>query len=162
MSGDAYTRKLCRWQIDLRTGRVREEVLDDTLAEFPRMDNRLLGRRSRYSYHGHMAPADTMLFDGVVKYDTDSGRSWTRRYPEGWYGGETVFAPRLGSRGEDDGYLLTFVVEEATGASELWVMDAGRPEGEPAARITIPQRVPTGYHTWWVGADDLARQRDLA
>ena len=141
---------------------VREEVLDDTLAEFPRMDNRILGRRSRYSYHGRMAATETMLFDGVVKYDADSGRSWTRRYPEGWFGGETVFAPRVGSRGEDDGYLLTFVAEEATGTSELWVMDAGQPEAEPEARITIPQRVPTGYHTWWVGADDLANQREMA
>ena len=150
--------KLCRWRIDLVSGKVSEEVIDDTLAEFPRMDNRVLGRRSRYSYHGRMAPAETMLFDGVVKYDTDTSSSWTRRYPAGWFGGETVFAPRVGSKGEDDGYLLTFVAEEATGASELWVMDAGRIEGEPVARVTIPQRVPTGYHTWWVGADELRSQ----
>jgi hypothetical protein len=27
------------------------------------------------------------------------------------------------------------------------------------ARVRIPQRVPTGYHTWWVSRDDLATQR---
>ena len=55
----------------------------------------------------------------------------------------------------------------------VWVnRDAARFEGlpayyylastEPVARIAIPQRVPTGYHTWWVGADEMARQRELA
>ncbi len=153
--------RLHRWRIDLRSGKVSEETLDDAPAEFPRMDNRLLGRKSRYSYHGRMAPAETMLFDAVVKYDTDSGRSWVHRYPAGRFGGETVFAPRVGSRGEDDGYLITFVASEASGASELWVLPADDVEAAPVARVTIPQRVPTGYHTWWVGAEEPGKQRAL-
>lgn len=150
--------RLCRWRLDLVSGKVSEEILDDTFAEFPRMDNRVLGRRSRFSYNGRIAAAPTMFFDGVIKYDTDTGQSWTRRYPEGWFGGETVFAPRVGSRAEDDGYLLTFVAEEASGTSELWVMDAAHVEDEPVARVSIPQRVPTGYHTWWVGAEAMGKQ----
>ena len=27
---------------------------------------------------------------------------------------------------------------------------------ETVARVVIPQRVPTGYHTRWVGHDELA------
>jgi carotenoid cleavage dioxygenase len=154
--------RLHRWTFDLESGLVKEEQLDDTLAEFPRMDNRVLGRRSRYAYSGRIAPAPTMFFDGVVKYDTEAGRSWVHRYPDGRFGGETVFAPRTGSKAEDDGYLLTFVVDEATGESELYVLDAAQVDKEPVARIAIPQRVPTGYHTWWVPAGDLARQRPLA
>jgi carotenoid cleavage dioxygenase-like enzyme len=145
---------LYRWTFDLRSGLVREEKLDDLLTEFPRMDNRLLGRRSRFSYNPRIAAAPTLLFDGVVKYDTESGRSWTHAYPDGWYGGETVFAPRVGGarpeEREDDGYLVTFVVEEATGASELHVLDATDMAAAPVARVRIPQRVPTGYHAWWV------------
>jgi carotenoid cleavage dioxygenase-like enzyme len=146
---------LHRWRLDLRTGKVSEERLDDALAEFPRMDNRLLGRKSRFSYHGSIAPAPTMLFDGVLKYDTDSGRSWAHRYPAGCFGGETVFAPRVGSKGEDDGYLLTFVADERSGAAELWVIDARDVEAAPVARLAVPQRVPTGYHTWWISAEQM-------
>jgi carotenoid cleavage dioxygenase len=51
---------------------------------------------------------------------------------------------------EDDGYLVTFVAEEATGASEAYVFDASRVADGPVARLPIPQRVPTGYHTEWV------------
>ncbi len=155
--------RLHLWRIDLRSGKVSEQQLDDAPAEFPRMDNRLLGRRSRFSYHGHIAAAPTMLFDGIVKYDTGPAatpgtvRSWTHRYPAGRFGGEVAFAPRVGSRGEDDGYLITFVADEASGASELWVLDAGRVEGAPVARVTLPQRVPTGYHTWWIPAEEMER-----
>jgi len=140
---------LYRWTFDLATGTVREEQLDDTFAEFPRMDNRVLGRRSRYSYHGRMAPAPTMYFDGLVKYDTDSGVRWSYAYPPGWFGGEVAFAPRIGSGAEDDGYLVTFVAE-ATGASEVYLFDARNIVAGPVARLAVPQRVPTGYHTWWV------------
>ena len=77
----------------------------------------------------------TLQFEGVTKYDYADGCSAeTYRYPAGWFGGETVFAPRSGSTAEDDGYLITFVAEEATGASELYVLDAQRPaDGRSAA-----------------------------
>ena len=154
--------RLCRWTFDLVTGAVTEEQLDDTPGEFPRMDNRVLGRRSRYSYNPRLAAAPTLLFDGFTKYDTDTGRSWLHRYPAGRFGGEVVFAPRVGSKAEDDGYLVTFVVDEASGASELQVLDAAHVGEEPVARLPIPQRVPTGYHAWWIPSDELARQRPLA
>ena len=150
------------WRFDLKTGATRERPLDDAMAEFPRMDNRRLGRRSRYSYHQVCAPRSTLQFEGVTKYDLDDGCSTrTYRYPRGWFGGETVFAPRSGSTAEDDGYLLTFVAEEATGASELYVLDAQRLADGPVARLAVPQRVPTGYHTWWVDEAQMASQRGL-
>ena len=150
-----------KWTFDLATGQTKEEPLDDVLAEFPRMDNRTLGRKSRFSYHQRVVAAETLLFDGVIKYDVERGTSATHRYPKGWFGGETAFCPRLGSTGEDDGYLCTFVTEEATGTSELYVIDARDVERAPVARLAIPHRVPTGYHTWWVTADDLKAQRAL-
>jgi carotenoid cleavage dioxygenase len=126
------------------------------------MDNRMLGRPTRYSYHQRCAAAPTLMFDGVIKYDYGNGcSSVAHSYPEGWFGGETVFAPRDGARAEDDGYLVTFVVEESTGASEVHVLDAQRMADLPVCRLRVPQRVPTGYHTWWVTAADVATQRPL-
>jgi carotenoid cleavage dioxygenase-like enzyme len=149
------------WRFDLRTGTTRERPLDDACAEFPRMDDRLVGRPSRFSYHQRCAPQTTLQFDGVLKYDLAGGGGDSYSYPAGWYGGETVFAPRDGSTAEDDGYLLTFVAEEASGASELYLFDAQRLGDGPVCRLSIPQRVPTGYHTWWVDAADVAAQRPL-
>ena len=140
--------RLHRWRLNMRTGATKEEPLDDAPTEFPRIDNRVLGQRSRYTYNPHVAPAPTLFFDGFVKYDLERGSSIKHTWPAGWFGGELAFAPRVGSKAEDDGYLVTFVVEEATGSSEVHVLDAR--ELAVVARLKVPQRVPTGYHAWWV------------
>ncbi|APR86933.1 Lignostilbene-alpha,beta-dioxygenase [Minicystis rosea] len=152
---------LYRWTFDMKTGAVTEEQLDDVLGEFPRMDNRALGRRTRFAYTPRIASAPTMFFDGLTKYDTDTGRKSEHLWPSGKFGGEVVFAPRLGSKSEDDGYLVTFVAEESTGASELVILDAAHVDQDPVCRIPIPQRVPTGYHAFWISASDMAKQRPL-
>ena len=150
---------LTRWTFDLRTGSLVHEQLWDVPSEFPRMDNRLSGRPSRYSYHQRFAPVSTLAFDAVVGHDLLTGVTTPHEYPPGWFGGETVFCPRTGSTGENDGYLVTFVVEEATGRSEVYVLDAQRLEDEPVCRLSVPTRVPSGYHTWWVSAAELADQQ---
>ncbi|WP_211365580.1 carotenoid oxygenase family protein [Polyangium fumosum] len=147
---------LYRWELDTKTGAVKESRLDDVLTEFPRMDNRALGRKTRYSYNPRLhASAPTLLFDGVIKYDYEAGTSTAFSYPAGRFGSEVVFAPRVGSKGEDDGYLVTFVVDEASGESEAYVLDAKDVTRAPLARVKLPQRVPTGYHAWWVPGSDL-------
>lgn len=147
---------LHEWRLNLVSGAVTETQLDDRLAEFPRINDAKIGGRARYSYHGRFAPLPTLLFDGIVKYDLETGAVDELSYPDGWYGGEPSFASAIGAAPdeEDAGYLLTFVAEEATGESELYVIDAATLE--VAARIAIPQRVPTGYHTRWIGHEELA------
>ena len=147
---------LHEWRFDLRTGATHERRLDDVLTEFPRMDNRRLGRPSRYAYSPRIAPEPELLFDGFVKYDTATGASETHEYGEGRYGGETVFAPRVGATAaDDDGYVLTFVTDAASGDSEVVVVEARRAADDPVCRVRIPQRVPIGYHSWWIDAAEL-------
>lgn len=150
---------LYEWRFNLVSGAVRERALDDVMTEFPRMNNAVLGRRSRYSYNPRIAPETELSYDGVVKYDTEAGTSATCVYGPGRFGGETVFAPRIGAKAEDDGYLLTFVVDERAGTSEAVVIDARDVAKGPVARLRIPQRVPIGYHSWWVPEGDLALQK---
>ncbi len=149
------------WRLTTATGQARERQLDDRFTEFPRMHDGWLGARSRYSYHPMIAPEATLLFEGVRKHDLSTGTTTEYRYPDGWFGGETPFAPSSDAArtAEDDGYLVTFVAEEATGRSELQVLDARRVEDGPIARVLIPTRVPTGYHTEWVPGADLGARR---
>lgn len=60
--------------------------------------------------------------------------------------------------GEDNGYLLTYVHDEASGASELVVLDAKTMAAEPLARVPLPQRVPYGFHGTWVPEEDVQAQ----
>jgi carotenoid cleavage dioxygenase len=151
--------RLYRWILDLSTGKATEEPLDDGWAEFPRIDQRVMGRRSRKGYLCRAAAAPTMRFEALVKYDTDTGTRAAYEFPAGWYGSEAPFAPRRAQGAEDDGYLVSFVVEEATGRSEVFILDAARIEAGPVARVKLPARVPTGFHAWWVPAGEVARRR---
>jgi carotenoid cleavage dioxygenase-like enzyme len=151
--------RLHRWTLDLKNGTVREEQLDDVFAEFPRMDNRVLGRPSRYSYSGRFGHIGTLRFDAIIKHDTATGQRATYVFPDGCFAGEPTFAPRLGSTGEDDGYVLTFLEDDRDGHSALGIFDARRLEAGPIGTVRMPRRVPTGYHTWWVPQSELAQQR---
>ena len=45
-----------RWRIDRRGGTVKSEPLDDRIAEFPRIDERRLGRKHRFGYMAAQGP----------------------------------------------------------------------------------------------------------
>lgn len=148
--------RLHRWRFNLKTGTVREEMLDDVEAEFPRINENLLGRQTRYGYTAKSAKSSTPLFDGLLKYDLDSGKSQNHEFGKGRYGGEAVFVPRPGATQEDDGWLVTFIHDTAQDTSELVVVNAQDFTSEPVARVIIPQRVPYGFHGTWICESQLA------
>jgi carotenoid cleavage dioxygenase-like enzyme len=148
--------QLYRYRFDLGSGKTREEQLDDANTEFPSVPTALVGRASRYAYNVRISPSPTLLFDGIVKYDTVSGGSSRFAFGDGRWGSESPFAPRAGGpSAEDDGYLVSFVHDEGTGRSEVVVLDAADLTAGPVARVLLPQRVPIGFHATWVKGDWL-------
>ncbi|OZM70143.1 9-cis-epoxycarotenoid dioxygenase [Amycolatopsis antarctica] len=147
--------QLHRYRFNLRTGACTESALDDANTEFPSIDARMLGRKSRYAYNVHISPESTLLFDGIVRYDnlTQAKAEWS--FGPGRWGSEAPFAPRDSAVAEDDGYLVTFVQDEREGRSELDIFDAADIEAGPVARVLLPARVPLGFHAAWVRADQL-------
>lgn len=145
--------RLHRWRFDLETGETTEEALDDLNGEFPAIDMRRLGRPSRFSYHQRIPKARTLFFDGIIKYDLQTGGRQVLGYGEGRYGSEVAFAPRIGATGEDEGYLFTFVDDRQSDRSELWIVRAE--DLEVVAKARVPQRVPLGFHATWMGAEAL-------
>lgn len=132
--------------------------LDDRVAEFPRYNEALTGRRNRYSYTGQGTMPEQgkgQLFYGLIKYDLQTGTSVEHRFGRNRYGGEAAFSPRLGGSAEDDGWLITLVFDENTGKSELVVVHAQHLDQPPVARVLIPQRVPYGFHTIWIDDTEM-------
>jgi carotenoid cleavage dioxygenase len=144
-----------RYRFDLGTGATREEQLDDANTEFPCINRRRTGRRTRYAYTMHISPERTLRFDGLTRYDLDTGRSSTHRFGPGRWGSEAVFAPRPDSTEEDDGYAVCFVRDEREGTSEVLVFDAAQIGAGPVARAEIPAPVPLGFHATWVPGERL-------
>ncbi|MBD2115000.1 carotenoid oxygenase family protein [Nodosilinea sp. FACHB-141] len=141
---------LYQWRFNLKTGAVQEQALDDRACEFPRINEQYLGRQSRYGYAGKSAPTTVPKFDGLLKFDLDNGSVQVHSFGTGRYGGEGVFVPRPNATVEDDGWLMTFVHDEAQDVSELVIVSTQAMTDGPVARIQMPQRVPYGFHGTWL------------
>lgn len=152
---DENSRPLYEWRFNLSSGTVREQVLNDISCEFPRVNEQLLGRKTRYGYAAKIANNPLLLFDGVIKYDFSSGKSQVHEFGQGRYGGDLVFVPRPGATAEDDGWLVTCVHDEGSETSELVVMNAQDVTADPIARVLIPQRVPYGFHSIWISEEQM-------
>jgi len=143
---------LYRWKFDLKAGTVKEGPADDATTEFPRINEAFTGRKHRYGYAGEEGGD---LFDGYRKFDLERGTAERHALGEGRTGGEVVFIPRPTAKAEDDGWLVTFVFDKPSGKSELLVIAAADFTAKPLARVTIPTRVPYGFHATWVPGDKL-------
>ena len=135
---------LFRWTVDLAAGKVREERLDDRAQEFPRVDERLTGRRHRYGY----APRFMERPVELLKHDLERHTTEAVSFGAGREPGEFVFVPRDADAAEDDGVLMGFVYDAAAGRSDLMLLDAATLE--TVAVIHLPVRVPNGFHGNWI------------
>ena len=150
----SFRSKLHRWRFDMRTGKTREEHIDDRVLEFGMINGRSGGRKYRYAY-SVTSPPGWFLFDGFVKHDLESGASTSFKLGERRYGSEAPFALRKDARDEDDGYLVSFVTDENTGTSECILLDARHIEDGPVARISLPHKLCSGTHSCWANRDQL-------
>jgi carotenoid cleavage dioxygenase len=130
-------------------------MLDDVSAEFPRINEQLLGRKTRYGYAAKSANSPTPLFGGLIKYDLSTGKSQIHEFGYGRYGGEAVFVPHPSAKAEDEGWLVTFIHDTTQQTSELVVINAQDVTSEPVARVLIPQRVSYGFHGAWISQEQL-------
>ena len=156
LDGGAIGTRLHRWRFNLVDGTTREEHVDDTRGnlEFGTFDQRRAGQKYRYVYSATMVPG-MFLMDGWVKHDLQTGATQELRLAAGRYCSESPFAPRVGAVAEDDGYLLSFIIDENTGTSECWVIDAQHIEAGPLARIRLPQKICSGTHACWAARAQL-------
>jgi carotenoid cleavage dioxygenase len=156
LSLDQMQTRAHRWRFNLATGTTREEMLSDRIMEFGMINGRHGGRPYRYTYN-MTAPPGRFLFDGLVKQDLQTGREEHFAFGEGVFASETPMAPRRGSRGEDDGYLVTFVIDMHADRSECWIFAAQDLAAGPIARIALPERISSGTHSCWAPAAALRR-----
>ncbi len=87
---------------------------------------------NRYVYtvgNGHVG--------AIVKYDTETGRSWANELGDR-VAGEAVFIPADGGTNEDDGWLMSILSERSGKGSQLVVLDAGDVAAGPVATVELP------------------------
>lgn len=143
-------RTLDRWTVDLTSGSVREERLEDTAQEFPRVDERLVGRKHRYGYAVGYAPDTPGITtpDSLLRHDLNTGTTESVSFGAGREPSEFVFVPAGGDAAESDGVLMGFVYDRAADRSDLVLLDGQTLD--TVGTVHIPVRVPHGFHGNWV------------
>ncbi|WP_420450734.1 carotenoid oxygenase family protein [Ilumatobacter sp.] len=143
---------LWRWRFDLRTGRVSGEQLDEREHGFPRIDDRRTGLVNRVGWavtNREGEPAETDSSTGVVKYDLERGTTEFHDFGPGVSTSEAVFVPASDDAGEDEGWVMSYLHDRASGSSSFAVLDATDLAADPVAVVDLPQRVPHGFHGSW-------------
>jgi 8'-apo-carotenoid 13,14-cleaving dioxygenase len=143
-----------RWTIDAATQKVTRKVIDANPQEFPRLDERLTGKPYRYAYTMPLAfvKDDFVSAPHLIKHDLHTGTRQLHEFGTECYPGEFVFIPKHANAAEDEGYLMGYVINTASQTTDLVILDAQDFAGKPLATITIPHRIPPGFHGNWVAA----------
>jgi len=150
----SYVNYFTRWIFDLKKRKLTKERLDDVNVEFPRIDERFVGRNYRHTYMNYTTNKTIKklpnLFDSIVHYDVKNNKKQIHHFGDGAFALEPLFIPRSANSHEGDGFLLSYVYREALNRSDLVILNAQQLDDEPLAIIQLPHRVPFGFHGCWV------------
>ncbi len=130
-----------RFRISPEAGMVSSERLIDESIELPRINySRCNERPYRYAWGVGMGGG---WIDRIVKADVVERRStvWSE---EGCFPGEPVFVAAPHADDEDEGVLLSVVLDGRAGNSFLLVLDAR--SLDELARAEVPHHIPFGFH----------------
>jgi len=139
---------LDRWTLDPAGGPAKEERLDDEGQEFPRHDERRVGKPYRFGYTAAWGAG--LAFGGLRKHDLRDGKRTLHDEGPARRFLEPVFVPRTPDADEDDGWVLATVYDASTDTSDVVILHAQDFTGAPVATIHLPARVPFGFHGSWV------------
>ncbi|KAJ3555078.1 hypothetical protein NM688_g2774 [Phlebia brevispora] len=118
--------------------------------ELPVVAPQVQGKVYRYAYgiNSSDSRANHTLADGLIKLDMSSEAAASKvwRLP-GHIPSEPIFVPRPGAVNEDDGVLLSVVLDEQGERSAMVVLDAATMT--EVARAELPYVFPIGFHGVW-------------
>lgn len=119
------------------------------------MNERRFGQAYRYAYV--VATQSDRRFQSasrLYKHDLVEGGREVHDFGAGHHPGEFVFVPAHENAGEDEGWLIGFVIDEPSDTTELVILDARKFESGPVATIRLPHRIPPGFHGNWINGGD--------
>ncbi|XP_073007956.1 carotenoid 9,10(9',10')-cleavage dioxygenase [Typha latifolia] len=166
-----FKNELYEMRFNMKTGVATQKQLSVSIVDFPRINENYTGRKQQFVYATTFESITKV--NGIIKFDLhaepDSGKRKLEvggnvkgifEFGPGRYGSEAIFVPRHPgiTAEEDDGYLIFFVHDENTGKSEIDVIDAKTMSSDPVAVVDLPNRVPYGFHAFFVTEEQLQQQ----
>jgi carotenoid cleavage dioxygenase-like enzyme len=146
------TGQIGRWVLDLESGKVTSERLDDRAVEFPKVDERFYGKPYQWGFM--VAGENLWTLNTIVRRNVVTGAedayTITRDDDVPLAVFEPTFAPRSPEAPEGDGYLIAPVSRFTENFSEFLIFDTQHiPEG-PVAAIELPFQMGWTPHGHWM------------
>jgi beta,beta-carotene 9',10'-dioxygenase len=135
--------KLTRFRLHRGQGSVTRELLCDQDIELPRINYGRCNERPHRYVWGVGGDGPSGWLERILKIDISDGSTLSWSEP-GCYAGEPVFVARPGAEGEDEGVLLSVVLDANAGSSFMLVLDAC--DLSEIARARVPHHIPFGFH----------------
>ncbi|KAI3687762.1 hypothetical protein L1987_81465 [Smallanthus sonchifolius] len=156
---ESFFSQAYEWRLNMKTGQVIERFLTGKLhsMDFPMINESFTGLKSKYGY-AQTVDLDASSFSGMPKYgglvklylgdvkQEDYVKMEHHKLPKNTFCTGATFVAKPGGIEEDDGWVITFVHDEQLNISRVIIVDAKNFTSEPVAIITLPSRVPYGFH----------------
>lgn len=149
--------KFERWTLQFGTKTVKREVISSIPQEFPRLDERFVGKPYRFAFsisvgeENEAADAVNIKTNSLLVHDLLKGKTYKHSYGEDYFTGEVIFIPKNKDSEEGDGWLISYVhALDAIKPSKVVIIDSQKIGKQPQAVINLPVRVPLGFHANWV------------
>ncbi|KAK8553520.1 hypothetical protein V6N13_062322 [Hibiscus sabdariffa] len=154
------------WRLNRKTGDVKERNLAGTefAMDFPFINEAFIGLQNKYGF-SQVRDSVASSASGMAKYGGLAKLYFGEQSPESYLREEqglikveyhmfekntfcsgSAFVPKDEGVDEDDGWVITFVHNEDTNTSQVLIIDAKSFTSKPVAKITLPFRVPYGFH----------------
>ena len=134
-----------RYHLPINGDKATFELLSEVGMELPRINyGRVNGKMYRYVYAGSYSqeqPYDFM--NQLVKLDVETKQTTIWR-EEGCYPGEPIFVATPQAEAEDNGLILSVVLDGESGTSFLLVLDAA--SFSEIGRAAVSHHIPFGFH----------------
>lgn len=128
--------------------RAKNEVVAGGSFEWPRIDDRLLGRPNRWGYVASARPKQ-FFWNAVARVDFENGSTVEHDFGDRVFTSEPVFVHDPARSGEEGGWLLVELYDGDSRRSSLAILDAARVENGPVARVLLEHHVPVSFHGYW-------------
>lgn len=163
---EEYFSRLYEWTLNLKSRAVTGKWLTgtDVALEFPVINDKYVGLHHRYAYAQVVDVQGSLTggcgtvrpkFGGFAKLYLDQKRKESGQVQinveyhhlgRNQFCSGATFVPNVNAVHEDDGWIISFVHDEGTNISQAHIISAQRFESGPVAKITLPHRVPYGFH----------------
>ncbi len=141
----SLTGKLSRFKITLSDDKIEKIILCDKIMELPRINDNYDGKPYKFIYSTGINLKGNYFdeFNQLIKVDVTNCQTkiWQQ---DGCYPGEPVFVNSPKNESEDDGVILSVVLDTKNKKSFLLIIDAK--EFKEVARAYLPHHIPFGYH----------------